>query len=193
MVEESVLLLAKAAGHDVTNEQYLVTTIIDGNAVTGRMDAVIDNVLVDVKSCSPFGFKKFEQGLTEENDDFGYLTQLSLYNGATAPGFKRQGFLAVDKQNGRIGFFEVPWKDPYDKAYQMIQDAKKLTWPPRAFDDEPDGASGNRKLCTTCSYCPYKQTCWPGLKAYSYSGHPRFLTVVKRVPGVPEIELKKAA
>ena len=54
-VWESILLyLAKEAGHTVTHEQSEVTL----NGVKGHNDAIIDGVVVDVKSASPFSFKK---------------------------------------------------------------------------------------------------------------------------------------
>lgn len=58
--------------------------------------------------------------------------------------------------------------------------------PPRGFSDIPEGKSGNRKLCTECSYCPFKQTCWPSLRTFNYAGGPVFLTHVEREPNVDE-------
>lgn len=195
LVEEVTLLLAEAAGHTVERRQERVEWETHGFKFTGRMDAVIDGVLVDVKSCSPYGYKKFQTGLNDSNDSFGYRTQLSLYNGWQAPRFERQGFLAVDKQNGHVGFFEYEWKSPALQMGVAAGSVTRSTPPDRRFEAVPEGKSGNKKLCVECSYCPYKQTCWAdanggtGLKGYAYSTGPVFLTEVKRTPAVAELPL----
>src|SRR5579859_7643496 len=89
ITEAVVLFLAKLSGHDVTCEQQSVTV----HDVTGHLDAVIDGEVTDVKSASPYSFKKFKEGLSPSTDDFGYLTQLGSY--AQAKGTNRGNFLAV--------------------------------------------------------------------------------------------------
>jgi hypothetical protein len=59
--------------------------------------------------------------------------------------------------------------------------------PNRGFSSIPDGKSGNMKLDTQCSYCAFKDMCWPGLRTFLYSGKPRFLTEVVREPKVEEV------
>ena len=61
--------------------------------------------------------------------------------------------------------------------------------PERCYEDVADGASGNRKLATGCSYCRHKFRCWPELRGFAYANGPRYLTVVKKEPNVPEIDL----
>jgi len=51
LIEEVVLFLSEAAGHTVSDRQRQVT--VDG--IVGHIDAVIDGVLIDVKSTSPQG------------------------------------------------------------------------------------------------------------------------------------------
>ena len=55
VLEALILLLVREAGHTVEDCQKKVTV----NGVDGHIDCVIDGELVDVKSASPYGFKKF--------------------------------------------------------------------------------------------------------------------------------------
>lgn len=187
ILEELVLFLAREAGHEVDGTQD--TLSIGG--VRGHRDAIVDGVVVDVKSASSYSFKKFEDHLTEDKDSFGYLTQLGAYLYASQDDPKvvhkdRAAFIAVDKTLGHITVDVQPnTYVNYDKLVETKKALVKLpTPPPRAYSDEPDGKSGNRKLGTECSYCSFKQTCWPGLQTFFYSNGPRFLTVVSREPNV---------
>jgi hypothetical protein len=189
ILEELVLFLAKEAGHSVEGTQDTLTIA----GVKGHRDAVVDGVLVDVKSASSYSFKKFENGLTEEDDAFGYLDQLGAYLYASKDDPKvvhkdRAAFIAVDKTLGHITVDVQP--NTYTDYSKLVELKKAVVSqkepPPRAFSDEPDGKSGNRKLGTQCSYCSFKQTCWPGMSTYIYSNGPRFLTKVVREPDVPK-------
>lgn len=186
MVEQMILLYAKMAGHEVTQEQAEVE--VDG--ILGHIDAVIDGVLVDVKSASTFSFQKFESGalFLPGNDPFGYVAQLAGYIEAVNPG-GRGGFLAVDKTLGKICFCEIP-RDVLQQyaVRERIAHIKAVVslpdLPPRCYPDVPDGKSGNMKLGTGCSYCQHKFSCWADLKTYYYSTGPRYLTKVVREPRV---------
>lgn len=197
LLEETALMLATAAGHTVEHAQRPVTYKLGEWTISGRMDAVIDGVLVDVKSASSYSYKKFAEGLTDSNDAFGYRTQLSAYNGLTlrTAVWTRQGFLAIDKQNGHIGFFETPYTPVEDVVFKVLDTLKDGTEPDRGFGLVPEGKSGNMKLTIECSYCPYKGVCWrdsnkgAGLKGFAYSYGPVFLGTIKRPPAVPELKL----
>lgn len=185
MIEQMILLYAKMAGHDVTQEQAEVEL----DDIKGHIDAIIDGVLVDVKSASSFSFQKFESGalFLPGNDPFGYVAQICGY--AAATGCERAGFLAVDKTLGKICFCEIPGDVMAQyHVHQRIAHIKAVVaspeLPPRCYSDVPDGKSGNMKLDTGCSYCPHKFTCWPELKTYYYSTGPRYLTKVVREPRV---------
>ena len=79
ILEAFVLLLAREAGHTVEDCQKEVTV----SGVKGHIDCLIDGELVDVKSASPYGFKKFVDGsLVHGDDPFGYMYQLSSYGAA---------------------------------------------------------------------------------------------------------------
>lgn len=186
IIEELILLLAKTAGHEVKNEQ----TKLQVGPILGSCDATIDGVLVDVKSASSFSFKKFEDGLTRDTDSFGYLTQLGLYNHALKQqGFKgdNAAFVAFDKQNGSIAV-DVHGADinsvDYDKLVaDKIALVSEPDPPPRSFLPLVED-NGNEYLGVECSYCPFKETCWPGLTTYFYSRGPRFFTKIKKEPRV---------
>lgn len=193
LIEETALLLAEAAGHTVEGRQSMVTYKFDGWTIRGRQDAVIDGVMVDVKGVSPFGYKKFKEGLSDYNDDFGYRTQLSGYNGLLSPNYSEQGFLAIDKQNGHVGYFETPYEPVLPQIAKAVRAVKEEKEPPRQFDLIPDGKSGNKKLGVACSYCPFKYVCWRnanggrGLRTFAYSYGPVFLGTVVNEPRVVEL------
>lgn len=183
ILEEMLLWLAKEAGHTVEREQETVTLF----GVVGHIDAVIDGILVDCKSASTASFGKFKNHLDASVDDFGYLTQLDSYMHAV--GVTRGGFLAIDKTLGHIC---LDLHDRTDCDYALLIEEKRVMLaserpPERAFTDVADGASGNKKLGTACSYCASKKTCWPGLRTFAYANGPRFLTEVRRKPEVPEV------
>jgi len=190
LIEELDLFLAQEAGHSVEGRQDELE--IEG--IKGHRDCILDGVVCDVKSASSYGFQKFKNHGVEQDDPFGYMAQLSSYVLASQEDvrvkIKKQGaFLAIDKVSGEIAV------DIYDFNPELVPDyeAKKEmlgeTEPPdRAFKDQTDGLSGNKKLGINCSYCDFKKTCWPGLRSFAYAGKaPVHLTKVVREPSVPEI------
>lgn len=192
-IHEAVLLfLARAAGHEVEGTQDKIN--VEG--VIGHRDAVVDGVLIDVKSASSRSFVKFKEGLTPEDDAFGYLAQLGSYLAGSKDDVKvkfknKAGFLASDKTLGKLhlDMHSVPEDLPDAEYVEALARQKQEMlaspeMPERAFNDEPDGKSGNRKLGTYCSYCSVKHACWPNLQVYAYSNGPRFLTKVVREPKV---------
>lgn len=195
IIEELLLYLAGQSGHTVESEQEVVETELDGWRIRGRLDAVVDDVLVDVKSCSSYAFKKYaSEGVTSENDTFGYLYQLAFYKYFTDHNNnKKAGFLFVDKQLGHICYKEaldLPTKEQLiDKIRRNIkaitQDQEYAV--PRGYSDKPQGKSGNKQLGFECSYCPFKHTCWPGLTGYRYSFGPVYLTKIVNEPRVPRL------
>lgn len=180
IIEELILFLARLAGHTVEREQEEVEVA----GVKGHIDAIVDGELVDVKSASPYSFDKFKDGLSREVDGFGYLTQLGSYRSAL--GLRRAHFLPVNKVLGQL-HLDTHEDDGRDYE-QVVEEAKRTVQspepPPRGFVDVPDGKSGNRKLGVQCSYCDFRETCWPGLRTIPYANGPRFLTRVVREPRV---------
>ncbi len=185
VLEEMLLWLARQAGHDVRGEQDELNLY----GVTGHRDGVIDGVLVDVKSASSYSFNEFAAGLRPDHDAFGYLTQLDTYLAASPDVDKsRAAFLVVDKTLGKLVLdIHEPLGVDYAKAVAQKQAIVAQKEPPhRAFEAEPDGASGNMKLGVACSYCPFKHTCWPGARTFFYASGPRYLVKVGKLPNVPE-------
>lgn len=187
ILEQMLLFLAKEAGHSVEDEQREVE--IEG--VYGHIDAIIDGVVVDAKSASPFGYKKFENNTVTEDDPFGYVAQLSGYADVLTPG-EPAAWLAIEKVQGDICVSPlnhmVIKHHPPKERIDHLREVVALPEPPeRCYEDVPDGKSGNMKLDTGCSYCAHKFRCWPELRTFIYSNGPRYLTKVERVPDVPEI------
>jgi hypothetical protein len=187
--EAILLFLAEAAGHEVSGQQDVVG--IDG--VSGSRDAVIDGVLTDVKSASSRSFDKFVDGLTPDTDAFGYLKQLNFYLEASKDDPKvrdkdRAAFLASDKTLGKIAL-DVHKRRGYNFS-EIIERKREMLAsdrvPSRGYAPVPEGKSGNQKLGVKCSYCPFKHSCWPGLRTFIYSYGPVYLTHVEREPRVFE-------
>jgi len=160
----------------------------------GHPDAVIDGVLVDVKSASGYGMKKFREHALEKDDPFHYLYQLSSYVEALKERdelkVKKEGaFLAVDKVDGSLVL------DKYKKLNidfeQEVGDKREMLAQPeppkRCYEPIADGLSGNMKLPMPCTYCGFKHKCHPGLRVFNYAGGPRYLTKVAKLPDVEEI------
>lgn len=190
VLEELLLFLAKEAGHEVSDEQREVE--VDG--IKGHIDAIIDGVVVDVKSASPFGYKKFERQEVEQDDPFGYVAQLSGYANVLTPG-EGAAWLAFDKVGADICVSNLSSTVvKYHKPETRIEELRKViendTPPERCYELVPDGKSGNLKLGTGCSYCDHKFRCYPGLRTFLYSTGPRFLAKVAKTPDVPEVEAR---
>jgi hypothetical protein len=187
IIEALVLFLAEAAGHEVVGTQ----DELEINGVKGHRDAIIDGVLVDVKSASSFGFKKFEGHQLEGTDPFGYLDQINAYLFASKDDpriadKKHAAFVAVDKSLGDVvvDIYEENGVDYHAKIDEIRLAMVQPDPPPRAYNDIPDGKSGNRKLGVECSYCGFRDTCWPNLRTFVYSTGPRHFTHIEKEPRV---------
>ncbi len=199
MIEVLLLFLAKESGHSVEDTQYEV----DEDGVKGHIDAIIDGVLVDVKSASSYSFEKFKSGSYIFDDPFGYVSQLSGYANCLKDAGKlketRAGFLVADKVNGGICYANldeeyIRGNPPGPRIAELRDVLDNPSPPPRCYPDEPEGKSGNRKLGVGCSYCPFKEECWKdsnggkGLRKFFYSRGPVWLTKVVKEPKVAEAE-----
>lgn len=191
IIEAQAIMLAKAAGHEVTGEQDELT--VDG--ITGHRDCVIDGCVVDVKSTSSMGFKKFKDGSIKESDTFGYLEQLDGYlvGSANDPLVRtkdRAYLLAIDKQLGHMCIYEHRIRDEHIR--RRIEENKRIIESPIPPACEcgtrPDGKSGNITLDTKASYSAFKHCCFPNLRTFLYATGPVYLTKVVRKPDVIEID-----
>ena len=182
MIEELALCIAQQAGHTVVGQQDRM----EAHGIKGSRDCVINGMTVDVKSASPYSFKKFQEGNLREQDPFGYISQLSSYVYAAKDDplvtNKTQGaFLVIDKVNGHICLDMYDFTEEMKTKAQEIEAIKvmvKQTKPPkRAFKDVPQSkTSPNMKLGMECSYCEFKRACFPGLKLFAYSHGPVYIT-----------------
>ena len=184
-LELSCLLLAELSGHEVTRAQETVEV----NGVIGHIDAVIDGVLIDIKSCSGFAFKKYQTGKLHEDDPFGYRHQLSAY--AHALGIKKAALWVINKETGEQLLYNFQERDFTDVVprVEFLKEAISCSNPPnREYGEELDGKSGNKKLGINCRYCSHKHNCWGEIvRVFQYSTGEVYLTEVAREPNVPEI------
>lgn len=190
ILEEVMLFLAEQSGHKVEGRQ----DELEIRGIKGHRDAVIDGVPTDAKTASQFSFKKFEDGLKPEDDGFGYLTQIQSYMEAS-----KDDPLVTDKERGAFFVFNKvtgemvldihkKWEIPLEEVYEHKKAVVASETPPeRAFEPEPMGKSGNMKLGFQCAYCPFKNTCYTGLRTFIYSTGPVYLTEVSNKPKVPEL------
>ena len=187
VLEAVTLSLVEAAGHTVTGQQKpALIELSDGWKVRGSADAFIDGTLVDVKSVTKQSEEKFKAGLPSDQDPWGYRLQLSGY--ATSFGETEAGFLTVRKERGHFGYYPISVDSAWtlDQLEQKVAAVKgKLEDIPRQ-DLVPEGRSGNMKLCTLCSYCGFKQECWPEAKKFVYAKGPVWLQEIKKQPKVDE-------
>lgn len=188
MLEELVLKVAEDAGHEVTSKQErVVYDIEDGWVVRGRIDAVIDGVVVDVKSVTKFSEEKFKNNL--QDDPFGYYQQLNGY--ASALTNNSAGFVTIQKELGHVGYYAIEvhqglFNLQAKNAKEVVQQTSFQELP--RFDPVPQSTtSKNSKLCVSCSYCAYKKECFPELRTFLYSSGPVHLVNVVDIPRVPEV------
>lgn len=205
LLEEMILYLAKEAGHTVEDEQMEINC----EGIIGHQDCLIDGVLVDVKSASPYGFKKFKDGSLRENDSFNYIPQLASYQ--QGRGKNEDGaFLVINKVTGELCICKFSAEElsrvdisghveRQKKVSAQVQEQKgDLSNPPeRCFDPVSDKTKAdNLVLSTECSYCAFKSECWKdsnngwGLRAFSYYSGPRYFVDVKKEPRVHELSLE---
>jgi hypothetical protein len=200
ILEESVLYFAEESGHTVEHQQATVESEVGGWSIRGRIDAVIDGTLVDVKSTSSYGFKRYKDGIDTTNDSFGYLSQLGFYKHFNnfCDSEVDAGFVWIDKQNGHIRYTpaETPSKSDLERRATDIIKAveSEEMYVARGYISKPYGKSGNRSLDIGCSYCAFKQHCWrdanggKGLRGFIYNQGPVWFTEVAREPKCPEIK-----
>ena len=195
LIEEMVLALAKLSGHEVTDTQKKAQV----SGIKGSMDCKIDGIVTDVKSSSPYGFKKFKDGSLINDDPFGYVDQIKGY--AHSEGETEMGWLVMDKTNGHLTYLKYDMADEsmwywtklnFFSILERIKSIKKivkLSEPPkRCYEPIPDGKSGNMKLGVGCSYCAYKHECWgDDLRTFIYANGPRYLVKTVNTPNVIEV------
>ena len=190
ILEALLLYLATEAGHKVEHKQAEV--VVEG--IKGHIDAVIDGVLVDVKSASDYGFKKFKDGNLVNDDPFGYIAQISSYMEGME--LEEGAFFAINKNSGDLCLLQMDELMTIN-ASERVRSIKKIVAskdiPDKCYDDKPEGASGNRIIDKGCSFCDYKYRCWSdanngvGLRTFKYSNGWKHFTKVLKEPNVAEV------
>lgn len=194
LLEEVLLFLVKFAGHEVSNEQKTVE--IEG--IKGHMDCTIDGEVVDIKTASGFAFKKFKEGTLQEDDPFGYISQLTGYE--KAQGTNNGGFLVLNKETGEITLYKPNdfTKPNIIKSIEKIKTITKENTPPElCYPTVAEGKSGNYKIARQCNWCRHKFECHKdsnegkGLRIFKYAKGLSYLTKVKVTPKVEEIKYER--
>lgn len=190
VLEAVVLMLVRLAGHKVTDEQKEVKV----NGIKGHIDCKINGEIVDVKSASGFGFRKFQAGDLAKDDPFGYLAQLASYE--AAEGTENGGFLVISKESGELCLYRPEDMEKPNAPIlidNLKKDLDKDTPPPFCAESVPEGTKGNMKLARICTYCNFKFECHKdsnngvGLRTFKYSKGPVYLTTVEALPKVAEL------
>lgn len=202
MLESIAVPLLKATGRVITGvDERLERKFTDASGYTwtisGRTDVVVDDCVVDIKSMSGISYRMYTTKGIPGADTFGYRWQLHTYNWLRNKA-NDSGLLGINKENGAVDFIrnETTVLAQVETRLQAIASSiVSQSHVPSGLPDEPEGASGNRKVSSVCSYCKYKEECWrganggAGLRLFLYAGNkPVYLTEVKREPKVPEVK-----
>tara|TARA_R100001510_G_C7632166_1_gene190832 strand:+ start:540 stop:1418 length:879 start_codon:yes stop_codon:yes gene_type:complete len=194
LVEAAAVLIMKAAGINVEQEQSQCSLELDGQTVNGTLDVIIDDKVWDIKSTSPWSFENKFSGRggydsIKEDDPFGYIMQGFLYS--ESKGLPFGGWIAINKSSGEWDFVEAPDDQEEDrKAYleeanrrvrAIVTDAKfkvPFTSVPEVYTIKGEKIeTGNRLMPKTCTFCSFKEHCW---KNAEY--HPKITSKAKNPP-----------
>lgn len=171
-VEALVMLLLKASGCNVEAEQIAVKTADD---INGTFDCIIDGKLYDVKSCSNYAFShKFKDRTVQEVfevDNFGYIEQIFSY--ARAAKVPVGGLIVVNKETAEIHVLEAEYDEAFEnkvfeKIANTIESVNNNEPFTRNYSDYSElyykRDTGNRVLKVPCTFCNFKNSCWPNLQ-----------------------------
>jgi hypothetical protein len=163
-----------AAGHSVVGMQ----DTLDVLDIRGHRDCVISGMLFDVKSAASFSFSNFTRKGVRQNDNYGYVSQLSSYLYASRDDplvtYKdKAGFLFVDKQFGTIESVILDLTKELDDKEEEVNGKKKLvkqSEPPEREYEATHGKIGSKENLalpnSPCGYCDHKIECWGNLEIY---------------------------
>jgi hypothetical protein len=191
ILEQVALLMIKSSGHTVTNEQGYAEV----SGIKGSMDSVIDGEVVDIKTASPYAFKKkFKYGGLPDNDEYGYLAQLAAYE--ESYGTDQGGFFAIEKASGEMALYRPEYLDKPNTKFRIkhLKDILELDTPPElCYPDQPEGTAGNMIMNSSCKFCKHKEECradtndGSGLRKFQYSNGVKYFTKIIKEPRVEEI------
>lgn len=205
LIESLAVLVLKASGNSIEALQKPVTANIADTKLNGTLDIKIDGKIYDIKSCSKYAFAhKFGPkggfNRVREDDPFGYVVQGYIYSEAENVPFG--GWIAINKETGEWNVVTVPPNDgeykkqALDTAATTIRAFTSNAPFKRCFDDEEEvfnkKVTGNTYLGVTCSFCPHKFKCWPGVvlkpQAKSKAQNPKLVWYTKYVEDKPDGE-----
>ena len=194
LVEAAAILVMKAAGVNVQQEQGQCSLELDGQTVNGTLDVIIDDKVWDIKSTSPWSFENKFSGrggydAIKEDDPFGYIMQGFLYS--ESQGLPFGGWIAINKSSGEWDFVEAPdnqdedretyLKEAAQRVRAIVNDAKfkiPFTSLPETYTYKGvKYETGNRLVPKTCTFCSFKENCW---KSAEY--HPKITSKAKNPP-----------
>lgn len=174
ITEAIAMVLLKASGVDIEDEQKEVKLNLAGIELEGTYDVKINNKIYDIKSCSPYAFStKFSGDFTtvEQLDNFGYTTQLYLYSQGSSAG--AGGWIVINKVTGEINVIEAPLIDDMyrNKHIKLAENNiktlltttsiddinKELPFEDELFYGKPTGL---KVLHSNLQYFPYKKALW---------------------------------
>ena len=173
LIEASAITIMKASGVEVKDIQKKVKLKTEKEEISGTMDVKIGGKVWDIKSASPWSFtNKFGDNggfdSVAKDDNFGYVSQGYMYGEADKSDFA--GWIVINKSTGEWCVTETPAQDKNYKTNAIATakkniDALQKNIPfKRCFTDEEEyfykKPTGNRVLGFTCSFCPYKRSCW---------------------------------
>tara|TARA_Y100000816_G_C25875953_1_gene457057 strand:+ start:1 stop:687 length:687 start_codon:yes stop_codon:yes gene_type:complete len=178
LIEAVAMLVIKAAGIKVVDEQKPSRIVLDKENIKGTLDVIIEEDGVqkvwDIKSASPYSFDyKFKKGYDKikEEDTFGYITQGHLY--AESNNMPFGGWIVINKSTGEWAVVDAP--DDLDERKRVIKEANKIVKTVKKADFKKvklkddwetyrqDGEilrTKNRLMPKICSFCEYKKHCW---------------------------------
>ena len=192
LLEAALIYLIKEAGYKVTDQQKEIE--IDG--VKGHLDAKVNGIPLDAKTASAYAFTKKFSSIEAlcENDDYGYIPQLSAYMDAEAA--PHGYFLGINKNTSEVALLLLDEWNKIDsrKRIVKVKEIVKQESPPKELCYQPiTEDNGNKRLDKRCEWCPYKDNkefpCFPGLRAFQYSNEVRYYAEVVKKPRVEEISL----
>jgi len=197
--EPLYLMLAELAGHTVEQMQERIEIKDDdGNVIcSGRRDAVIDGVPVDVKTAAARSFAKFKDGTLAINDLFGYIPQLGFYlqNGEPSP--DEAAFVVADRAMGHMTTLTIvkeDFPDTKERAKHLWNVIQQPEPPEKCYDSVPTTYEC-KKLDVGCAYCKFKFRCWAdsndgqGVRTIIQSSGPQYIVEIgKRLPAGIELD-----
>jgi hypothetical protein len=157
LVELAVIQVARQAGCDIT-ATGMTQGLVQLDGVYGHPDGVLhspnEDVLVEIKSMSSYGFAEFERGVI----DPAYEAQYNAYLEAT--GLDRVCLVGLNKDAGVL-HEQIRTKDP-----TIVADVKKRITTIKAATPEslplrPYGPNDKGFYPWQCLYCAFHRLCLP--------------------------------